>query len=105
MAASEVLAEQPAPVECNSTNADSTEAVACGSQNGVAAVSLTDRFGFYGGQQYTDPSRYVETSVFVLNSSSGTCTQLTATAICFSLRVCRRALRIAERFRKNYTSR
>jgi len=66
MAASEVSADQPASVQPNTSsderavnNAESGEDAACGSQNGMA-VSQTDRFGFCGGHQYTDPSRYVE---------------------------------------------
>jgi len=67
MAACDVSVERPAPVLPNDehavTNADSSDAAAGGSQNGVA-VSQTDRFGFCGGHQYTDPSRYV--SLFYL---------------------------------------
>jgi len=66
MAASEVSAEQPAPVKPNTSgdehavnNPESGEDAAGGSQNGMA-VSQTDRFGFCGGHQYTDPNRYVE---------------------------------------------
>ena len=65
MAASEVSAEPPASVcpngsndEHAATNAESVEDADCGSQNGMA-VCQTDRFGFCGGQQYTDPSWYV----------------------------------------------
>ena len=67
MAASEVSAEQPASVQPSNAGSDdhavnnpeSSEDAACGSQNGMA-VCQTDRFGFCGGHQYTDPSRYVE---------------------------------------------
>jgi len=66
MAASEVSADQPvsgcANASCDEhavNDAETTEAVACGSQNGMTA-GQTDRFGFRGGHQYTDPSRYVD---------------------------------------------
>jgi len=64
MAASEVLEEQP-PNGSNDeqavTNPESSEDAASTSQNGMAiGQTETDRFGFCGGHQYTDPSRYVE---------------------------------------------
>ena len=68
MAASEVSDEQPASVYPNGSsdehaisNAESSGNAASGSQNGMA-VCETDRFGFYGGHQYTDPSGYVKAS-------------------------------------------
>jgi len=67
MAASELMsAEQPTSVYPNggsedlaATNGESSEEAASGSQNGMAC-SQTDRFGFCGGHQYTDPAGYVE---------------------------------------------
>ena len=66
MAASEISAEQPAsafPSGSNDehvvTSADSREDAASGSQNGMAGCQ-TDRFGFCGGHQYTDPNQYVD---------------------------------------------
>jgi len=70
MAASEVSAEaeQPLSVYPNggnedhaATEAESSEEAACGSQNGMAGCQ-TDRFGFCGGHQYTDPTQYVAAS-------------------------------------------
>jgi len=65
MAANEVSVEQPVSVHPNGTSdenaaadAEASEDAVDGSQNGMA-VCQTDRFGFCGGHQYTDPSRYV----------------------------------------------
>jgi len=66
MAASELPVEQPVSVYPNgasedhvaTSNAESTEDAASGSQNGMAGCQ-TDRFGFCGGHQYTDPTQYV----------------------------------------------
>jgi len=66
MAASKVSTEQPASVYPNgasedqvvTTSTESTEEAAGSSQNGMAGCQ-TDRFGFCGGHQYTDPSQYV----------------------------------------------
>jgi len=76
MAANAVLVEQPVSVNPNDPSAENAasnaepnedEDAAGSSQNGMA-VCQTDRFGFCGGQQYTDPSRYVR--IISLFSSS-----------------------------------
>ena len=65
MAANEVSVEQPVTVyhagtsdENAAADVEQSEDAAAGSQNGLA-VCQTDRFGFCGGHQYTDPSGYV----------------------------------------------
>jgi len=60
MAVNEVQTEHPVAAFSSGSRdaaAPSEEAVR-ESQNGMA-VCQTDRFGFCGGHQYTDPTRYV----------------------------------------------
>ena len=74
MAANEVLVEQQMPVYPNGTSDENaasadvkpSEDAASRSQNGMA-ICQTDRFGFCGGHQYTDPSRYVSLTSILSN--------------------------------------
>jgi len=66
MAANETSVEQPDGTRAENAAADAepSEDAAGGSQNGMS-VCQTDRFGFCGGHQYTDPTRYVIIVLFL----------------------------------------